>query len=152
MQTTLERAFDLARSGRFATLNEIMKLLNQEGYAASQIQGPLLKRQLTGLIKAASGAVRRPKTRLASARFYVKVAGSKNVLRSSTANRRPWKRASASLGPRHPLHALRQRQDDVAVALARTAHGLQSIKDRVWQHDQIAALAVGASVTLRPFH
>jgi hypothetical protein len=51
--TTMERAFHLARSGRFTTLNEIMKSLRPEGYSADQIEGPLLKRQLTNLIEAA---------------------------------------------------------------------------------------------------
>ena len=51
--TTMERAFHLARSGRFTTLTEVPTTLDREGYSASQIQGPLLKRQLTGLIKAA---------------------------------------------------------------------------------------------------
>jgi len=46
-------SFHLARSGRFTTLTEVPTTLDREGYSASQIQGPLLKRQLTGLIKAA---------------------------------------------------------------------------------------------------
>ena len=49
---TTERAFHLAQSGRFTRLTEVLTL-DREGYSASQIQGPLLKRQLTGLIKAA---------------------------------------------------------------------------------------------------
>ena len=51
--TTLQRAFDLARFGRFATLTDLVKTLEREGYLVSQIQGPFLKRQLTNLIKAA---------------------------------------------------------------------------------------------------
>jgi hypothetical protein len=51
--TSMERAFHLARSGRFTTLTEVVITLDREGYSANQIQGPLLKRQLTGLIKAA---------------------------------------------------------------------------------------------------
>jgi hypothetical protein len=31
----------------------VVTTLDREGYSANQIQGPLLKRQLTGLIKAA---------------------------------------------------------------------------------------------------
>jgi hypothetical protein len=50
--TTMERAFHLARSGRFTTITEVATTLDREGYSANQIQGPLLKRQLTGLIKA----------------------------------------------------------------------------------------------------
>jgi hypothetical protein len=41
-----------ARSGRFTTITEVVTTLDREGYSANQIQGPLLKRQLTGLIKA----------------------------------------------------------------------------------------------------
>jgi hypothetical protein len=51
--TTIERAFHLARSATFACLTEVVPTLDREGYSASQIQGPLLKRQLTCLIKAA---------------------------------------------------------------------------------------------------
>jgi hypothetical protein len=53
MKTTLERAFDLARSGRFAKLSDLIQTLNREGYLVSQIQEPLLRQQLTELIKAA---------------------------------------------------------------------------------------------------
>jgi hypothetical protein len=52
--TSMERAFHLARSGRFTRLTEVVTTLDREGYSTSQIQGPLLKRQLTDLIKAAS--------------------------------------------------------------------------------------------------
>ena len=51
--TAVERAFQLARSGRVAGLAEIATSLNREGYYANQIEGPVLKRQLTNLIKAA---------------------------------------------------------------------------------------------------
>jgi hypothetical protein len=54
--TALERAFQLARSGRVAGISEIVTSLNREGYAASQIEGRLLKRQLADLIKAAREA------------------------------------------------------------------------------------------------
>jgi hypothetical protein len=54
--TTMERAFHLARSGRFACLSEVVTTLNREGYSVSQIEGPLLKRQLTDLIKTARRA------------------------------------------------------------------------------------------------
>jgi len=47
------RAFHLARSGRFTRLTEILTTLDREGYSASRIEGPLLRRQLTDLIKAA---------------------------------------------------------------------------------------------------
>jgi hypothetical protein len=51
--SALERAFQLAKSGEVAGLAEIATSLNREGYSASQIEGPLLKRQLANLIKAA---------------------------------------------------------------------------------------------------
>jgi hypothetical protein len=51
--TALERAFQLARSGRVTGLAEIVAALKRDGYSASQIEGPLLKRQLAYLIKAA---------------------------------------------------------------------------------------------------
>jgi hypothetical protein len=51
--SALERAFQLAKSGSVARLTEIASSLNREGYSASQIEGPLLKRQLADLIKAA---------------------------------------------------------------------------------------------------
>jgi hypothetical protein len=51
--TALERAFQLARSGSVAGLTEIIRSLERDGYSATQIEGPLLRRQLTDLIKAA---------------------------------------------------------------------------------------------------
>ena len=51
--TALERAFQLARSGSVAGLTEIVTSLHREGYSASQIEGRVLKRQLSDLIKAA---------------------------------------------------------------------------------------------------
>jgi hypothetical protein len=52
--TTIERAFDLARSGKFTSITEVITTLAREGYVTSQIEGPLLKRQLKDLIKAVS--------------------------------------------------------------------------------------------------
>ena len=53
--TELERAFQLARSGRVTGLTDIITTLKRDGYSASQIEGPLLKRQLADVIKAARG-------------------------------------------------------------------------------------------------
>jgi len=53
--TELERAFQLARAGRVAGLTDIITSLKRDGYSASQIEGPLLKRQLADLIKTARG-------------------------------------------------------------------------------------------------
>ena len=54
--TTIERAFDLARSGRFTTVTSIRKQLRLEGYQEkSQLQGPLLYKQLRSLISTQVG-------------------------------------------------------------------------------------------------
>ena len=53
--TTLERAFQLARSGKCATVGELRQQLKAEGYAPDQITGPTLLRQLRELCAAASG-------------------------------------------------------------------------------------------------
>ena len=50
--TALERAFHLARSGRFATLAQIVESLRRERYDIQQVQGLALRRQLNALIKA----------------------------------------------------------------------------------------------------
>jgi len=52
--TALERAFQLAKSGKVSNLDDIRKTLKQEGYDANVVQdGPSLKAQLRNLIKAA---------------------------------------------------------------------------------------------------
>jgi hypothetical protein len=51
--TALERAFQLARSGRPSTVDDIKKTLNSEGYFSDQIQGKALSNQLRALIQAA---------------------------------------------------------------------------------------------------
>ena len=51
--TAVERAFHLARSGQFPGITEILRSLKRDGYATDQIQGQVLKRQLTRLIRAA---------------------------------------------------------------------------------------------------
>lgn len=50
-KTALERAFDLARSGRFLTVSALKKAVADEGYARSQLDGPALSRQLGNIIK-----------------------------------------------------------------------------------------------------
>lgn len=52
--TSLERAFDLARSGHCPNVAEIKKRLRKEGYSAEQIMGPRLEAQLRALIEAAN--------------------------------------------------------------------------------------------------
>jgi hypothetical protein len=51
--TTLERAFQMARSGQFASVAEIKKQLRIEGFSDSQVSGRSLSRQLKDLIRAA---------------------------------------------------------------------------------------------------
>jgi hypothetical protein len=52
--SALERAFQLARSGRIATVDDIKKQLRQEGYVvSSEYDGSSLRSQLRNLIKAA---------------------------------------------------------------------------------------------------
>lgn len=50
----LERAFELARSGRFSTVAEIKRKLREEGYMDDQVEGPLLFGQLNSLMKKAA--------------------------------------------------------------------------------------------------
>jgi hypothetical protein len=45
-QTTLERAFELARSGDYLHLADITKQLRAEGYAVNQLEGGSLRKQL----------------------------------------------------------------------------------------------------------
>jgi hypothetical protein len=51
--TAVERAFQLAKSGRYATVVEIRRTLNLEGYSTHQVTGSTLQRQLRALIQAA---------------------------------------------------------------------------------------------------
>jgi len=52
-KTAIERAFDLARSGKASSVTDIVTSLKREGYSAEQIQGASLRRQLAALIKSA---------------------------------------------------------------------------------------------------
>jgi hypothetical protein len=52
-KTALERTFELAQSGRFASFGEIKKAVRGEGYAVDQLTGPQLSKQVRGLIEAA---------------------------------------------------------------------------------------------------
>jgi hypothetical protein len=54
--TSLERAFQMARSGKYASVAEIKKQLNVEGFSAAQVTGAVLSRQLKELIRAAQEA------------------------------------------------------------------------------------------------
>ena len=52
-KTTLERAFELARSGTLDTPTAIAKAVGREGYEQRQLDGPSLRRQLKSLIQVA---------------------------------------------------------------------------------------------------
>jgi hypothetical protein len=54
--TELERAFQLAKSGRCGSLDDIRTQLKSEGYSRAQITGKNLARQLQALIEIATGA------------------------------------------------------------------------------------------------
>jgi hypothetical protein len=55
--SALERAFQLAKSGDFASVYHIKQRLSKEGYSAEQVNGPTLLAQLRSLIAAARSAV-----------------------------------------------------------------------------------------------
>jgi hypothetical protein len=57
--TPIERAFELARSGRCQTTADIKQHLRQEGYSTHSIIGPLLMKQLRAAMDDASGVIRR---------------------------------------------------------------------------------------------
>lgn len=50
--TTMERAFQLAEAGTCPSITELKRRLTAEAYAADQIEGRSLKRQLRTLMKA----------------------------------------------------------------------------------------------------
>ena len=51
-KTALERAFELARSGRYATSQAIKAAVSAEGYSTTQITGRTLMKQLREIIQA----------------------------------------------------------------------------------------------------
>jgi hypothetical protein len=53
--TVLERAFQLAKSGKCATVEAIRQQLRSEGYSLSQVTGGVLSRQLLALTHTARG-------------------------------------------------------------------------------------------------
>ena len=50
--TTLERAFELARSGDCASISQVREKLAAEGYSLQQLTGPTLLKQLRTLCTA----------------------------------------------------------------------------------------------------
>ena len=53
--TVLERAFELASSGDYENVGLLRKRLQYEGYAANEIDGPMLLKQLRTKISTARG-------------------------------------------------------------------------------------------------
>jgi hypothetical protein len=53
-KTALERAFELARSGKCLSVHDIFLHLHSEGYAVGQLEGSTLKKQLSALIEKAT--------------------------------------------------------------------------------------------------
>jgi hypothetical protein len=51
--STLERAFEIARSGQVRGIEELRTALRQEGYDQTQLHGPTLLGQLRRAVKAA---------------------------------------------------------------------------------------------------
>jgi hypothetical protein len=51
--TAMERAFQLAKSGIYRSVEDLKRRLRTEGYATTQITGGALIRQLKELIRAA---------------------------------------------------------------------------------------------------
>jgi hypothetical protein len=52
-KSCLERAFEIARSGRAPNLPFLLGKLKSEGYPPDQIYGPVLKKQLSDIIEKA---------------------------------------------------------------------------------------------------
>ncbi len=52
-KTSLERAFELARSGKCLTIRDIAIQLHAEKYDISHLEGPALRKQLAELIEEA---------------------------------------------------------------------------------------------------
>jgi hypothetical protein len=53
--TSLERAFQLAKSGTCATIDDLKRRLHAENYSLAQITGPVLFKQLRALMHTARG-------------------------------------------------------------------------------------------------
>ncbi len=53
--SVLERAFQLAKSGKYSTVTDIKKRLTVEGYSITKVTGGQLYKQLMALSKTARG-------------------------------------------------------------------------------------------------
>ena len=55
-KTTIERAFELAKSGKYASVSDIRAAVVAEGYSSAQLTGPSLMRQIRTLMREASAS------------------------------------------------------------------------------------------------
>lgn len=55
-KSCIERAFEIARTGRAPNLLHLLNQLKSEGYGQDQIYGPVLKKQLSDLIEKAKAS------------------------------------------------------------------------------------------------
>jgi hypothetical protein len=61
--TAIERAFQLANTGQYASVVHIQRALKAEGYSRDQVAGgPSLRKQLKGLIRSAQGSREAPRS------------------------------------------------------------------------------------------
>ena len=60
-KSTLERAFELARSGRFDNVSQLKAAVIAEGYDRYQLEGAALSRQLSSLIRSATEGASPPR-------------------------------------------------------------------------------------------
>jgi hypothetical protein len=51
-KTSLERAFELAASGKFHNIEKLKRDLRHEGYSSASVKGQALRKQLLDLMKA----------------------------------------------------------------------------------------------------
>jgi hypothetical protein len=51
-KTSVERAFELAATGKYLSIHEIGRQLTREDFRADVIEGPILRRQLMKIFKA----------------------------------------------------------------------------------------------------
>jgi hypothetical protein len=66
--SSLERAFQIAKSGAAPSVADIIRSLKQEGYTVEALEGSSLRRQLVGLLKDAKArAARNPDHALSTA-------------------------------------------------------------------------------------
>ena len=50
-KTALERAFELANSGKIQSVGELRRAVSREGYTATHLEGQALGRQLAQIIR-----------------------------------------------------------------------------------------------------